>query len=55
MTQPKFQTSRKAKEAGWFSRRHETNAANREARERWFATKSKDARRARAEERAARG
>ena len=31
---PKFGTSKQAKEAGWFSRRHPTDKENKEAHER---------------------
>lgn len=31
-TEPKFKTAREAKEAGWFSRRHQTNKAHLEVK-----------------------
>lgn len=37
MTLPTYRTRKEAREAGWFSRRHETADANREAREEYQA------------------
>lgn len=39
------------KRKGWFSWRHETDEANREARERYMATRGRAARQRRAQER----
>jgi hypothetical protein len=47
----RFETSQKAKEAGWYSRRHETREAQDEARERYRAQHGKKARQRRAKER----
>jgi hypothetical protein len=35
VSEPKFLTSKEAKAAGWFSRRHETNEAHVESRARY--------------------
>ena len=51
MTAKRFLKSSEAKLAGWFSCRHETSDANREARERYFYTRGKEARQRRAKER----
>ena len=48
MTLPKFVRRTDAVKAGWFSRRHETPDANREARETYRDKRSVDARRERA-------
>lgn len=53
MTKAAFPTRREALEAKWFSRRHETGDANREARERYQRERGAVARRRRAAERAA--
>lgn len=52
MTEPRFATSRQAKESGWFSRRHETRDANAIARIQYQERHGKEARRRRAEARA---
>lgn len=48
MTNAQFATSREAKNAGWFSRRHETNEAARAARVDFLNNDSKAARQRRA-------
>ena len=52
MTVPRFLTHKEARLAGWFSRRHETDQAHREARERYVRERGVEARRRRARERA---
>ena len=51
MTKPRFATSKEAKHAGWFSRRHETRDAHDEARKTYQAERGKKARKRRADER----
>lgn len=51
MTQPKYLTHADAQKNGWFSRRHETPDANREARTNYNLTRGKKARQERAQER----
>jgi len=51
MTKPTFSESRDAKAAGWFSRRHQTSDAHREATAKYHEEHGKQARRRRAEER----
>lgn len=51
MTQPRFATSKDAKEAGWHSRRHRTREAQDAARERYQDERGRKARQRRAVER----
>jgi hypothetical protein len=51
MTKPVFLTHKEAEAAGWFSRRHETADAHRQASTTYKATRGKEARRRRASER----
>jgi len=48
MTLPKFPSHAEAVRAGWFSRRHETDEANRDARVKYRNERSAQARRERA-------
>lgn len=52
MTEPRFAFHKDAVLAGWFSRRHETGDAHREARETWRTDRGKEARKRRADARA---
>lgn len=47
----RWSTRKEAQVAGWFSRRHETDKENRDARERYAQTRGREARRRRAEAR----
>lgn len=48
MTKPTFPTREAARKAGWYSRRHQTNEANTEARLNYRATRGKESRQERA-------
>jgi len=48
VTRPRFATHKEAVAAGWFSRRHETDAEHRAARAKWQAEHGKKARQRRA-------
>lgn len=52
-TEPKFETRKDARAAGWYSRRHETDAAHVASRERYQTKRGRSARIRRAQERLA--
>lgn len=53
VTEPRFLTRKLAQEAGWFSRRHRTSEAHREAVKTWREHHGRKARQRRAQERLA--